>query len=173
MPNTTKRRIYDSQLHAQFVTFSCYHRRRLLDLSDARQIVVNLLASELRVSNGICSGFVVMPDHVHATVWFPEINQLSPFMKRWKHNSSIQLKKFLRGVLPHYARSTDHKDPFWQPRYYPFNLFSEKKALEKLNYMHMNPVRTGFVENPCDWQHSSARFFDLSESSDVPLKCIF
>ena len=34
-----KRRIYDDELHAQFVTFSCYRRRRLLDHPSARQVV--------------------------------------------------------------------------------------------------------------------------------------
>ncbi|MCG8583705.1 MAG: transposase [Pirellulales bacterium] len=148
------RRVYDDEHHAQFVTFSCYKRRRLLDHPDARQIVIEFLASELECRSGVCSGFVIMPDHVHAIVWFPETNQLSDFMKQWKQRSSLRLKKFLRGVLQKYACSTDRRDPFWQPRYYPFNLYSEKKAIEKLNYMHLNPVRAGLAEECCDWPHS-------------------
>ncbi len=66
------RRIYDDELHAQFVTFSCYHRRRLLDHARARQVVISLLATELTTHEGTCCGFVVMPDHVHAIVWFHE-----------------------------------------------------------------------------------------------------
>ena len=168
-----KRQIYDDEHQAQFVTFSCYRRRRLLDLPDARRIVIDLLASELRDRSGICSGFVVMPDHVHAIVWFPETRQLSLFMKQWKQRSSLRLKKLLRGVLPQYARATDRRDPFWQPRYYPFNLFSEKRAREKLDYMHLNPVRAGLVQQPCDWPHSSACFFERGEPVGVPLEWVF
>ena len=76
-----KRRIYDDELHAQFVTFSCYRRRRLLDHPRARQVVMGVLADELRKREGICCGFVVMPDHVHAIVWFPEAGCLSSFMQ--------------------------------------------------------------------------------------------
>jgi len=168
-----KRRIYDDELHAQFVTFSCYRRRRLLDHPQTGQIVIALLASELETRSGVCSGFVIMPDHVHAIVWLPEPGQLSSLMKQWKQRSSLQLKRFLRGRLRQYARSTDQKDPFWQPRYYPFNLYSEKKAREKLDYMHMNPVRAGLVEKPCDWAHSSASYYQRDESVGVPIEWIF
>jgi hypothetical protein len=32
---------------------------------------------------------------------------------------------------------------FWQPRYHDFNVFSEKKYVEKLRYIHRNPVKRG------------------------------
>ena len=127
-----RRRIYDDELHAQFVTFSCYRRRRLLDHPRARQIVMAVLAAELNHHGGTCCGFVVMPDHVHATVWFPEMKGLSPFMQVWKGRSSRQLKRFVRGQLPEYAKWVDLRQPFWQPKYYPFGLYSERKAKEKL-----------------------------------------
>ena len=81
----------------------------------------------------------VMPDHVHATVWFPEVGRLSRFM----------------------------------PKYYPFNLYTEKKALEKLDYMHKNPVTAGLVEQACDWQWSSARYYEQRKSVGVPLGWVF
>ncbi len=168
-----RRRIYDDELHAQFVTFSCCKRRRLLDHARARQVVIGLLATELATHEGTCCGFVVMPDHVHAIVWFHEPGRLSRFMKQWKQKSSVQLKKLVRGQLAGYFKTIDRKDPFWQPRYYPFNLYSEKKAVEKLDYMHLNPVRAGLVEKAVDWPWSSARYFDGGKSVGVPLEWIF
>jgi len=94
-----KRRIHDDEGHAQFVTFSCYRRRRLLDHPRARQVVISLLATELAVHDGACCGFVVMPDHVHAIVWFRENGRLSHFMKQWKQESSVLLKRLVRGQL--------------------------------------------------------------------------
>jgi putative transposase len=44
---------------------------------------------------------------------------------------------------------------FWQRRFYDFNVWSKKKKIEKLNYMHMNPVRRGLVEGPKGWKWSS------------------
>ncbi|HUT91003.1 MAG TPA: transposase [Thermoguttaceae bacterium] len=169
----TERRIYDDELHAQFVTFSCYRRRRLLDHPRARQIVISVLADELNDHTGTCCGFVVMPDHVHAIVWFDEVQQLSPFMRVWKSRSSRQLKQFVRGQLRQYTKKFDPREPFWQPKYYSFNLFTEKKALEKLDYMHLNPVRAGLVQRACDWQWSSARYHEHGEPVGVPMGWVF
>ena len=168
-----KRQIYDDELHAQYVTFSCYRRRRLLDHARARQVVMGVLAEELGKHRGICCGFVVMPDHVHAILWFPEAGSLSQFIQVWKSRSGRQLKKFVRGQLQEYAKSVDRKDPFWQAKYYPFNLCSEKKAREKLEYMHLNPVRAGLVEEAFDWQWSSARYYEQGKSVGVPLGWVF
>jgi len=48
---------------------------------------------------------------------------------------------------------------FWQARYYDFNVWSEKKRVEKLRYRHRNPVTRGLVERPEDWAWSSFRHY--------------
>jgi REP-associated tyrosine transposase len=167
------RRIHDDELHAQFVTFSCYRRRRLLDHPRTKQIVIAILAAELNEHGGTCCGFVIMPDHVHAILWFAEVERLSPFMRVWKSRSSRQLKKFVRGQLGQYAKTFDPKEPFRQPKYYPFSLYTEKKAQQKLDYMHLNPVRAGLVKQACDWHWSSARYYEQGKSVGVPIEWIF
>jgi putative transposase len=132
-----------------------------------------MLADEVGKFHGTCCGFVIMLDHVHAIVWFAETEQLSSFMQKWKSRSSRKLKRFVRGELREYARSLDPKQPFWQPKYYPLNLYTEKKAREKLDYMHMNPVRAGLVEQACDWQWSSARYYEQGRPVGVPLGWVF
>jgi hypothetical protein len=53
----------------------------------------------------------------------------------------------------------------WQRRFYDFNVWSESKRLEKLQYMHGNPVKRRLVENPGDWPWSSWRFYHLVDTS--------
>jgi putative transposase len=154
------RRVYDRDGNAHFVTFSCYHRRRLLDHDDAKQVVVDLLNDQLGRQRGRCVGFVIMPDHVHAIVWFPMPDQLSHFLKQWKQRSSVVIKRLLRTRLTAYAATFSQADPVWQARFYDFNLYSERKIEEKLVYMHQNPVRAGLVRAPCDWPWSSARYYE-------------
>jgi len=60
----------------------------------------------------------------------------------------------------------------WQPKYYAFNVFSEAKAREKLDYMHNNPVKAGLVENPCDWLYSSARWYLMGRSVGVAISWV-
>ena len=163
------KRTYDREGHAHFATFSCYRRRRLLDHDRTKKVVLGVLNSQLDRQGGRCVGFVVMPDHVHAVVWFPMADQISRFMKQWKQRSSIQIKRLIREALVRYAGTMDLTEPVWQAGYYDFNLFTDWKTEEKLAYMHQNPVRAGFVERPCDWPWSSARYYELGRSVGVPV----
>jgi putative transposase len=52
---------------------------------------------------------------------------------------------------------------FWQARYYDFNVWSERKFVEKLRYIHRNPVKRGLVERPEDWVWSSFRHYANGE----------
>jgi len=163
------RRIFDNEGHAQFVTFSCYRRRRLLDDDRCKRIVIGTLGSELAKRKGICIGFVIMPDHVHTLVWFPRPGRLSDFMQVWKQRSSVQIHRVLETQLQHCGKSIPADEPVWQARYYAFNAFSEERLHEKLTYMHQNPVRAGLAVRAVDWPWSSARWSEERKSVGVPI----
>jgi len=84
-----------------------------------------------------------MPEHVHLLVSEPERSQLAVALQMLKQNVARQ--------LPHLADGT----PFWQARYYDFNVWTEAKRIEKLRYIHRNPVKRGLVQTPDDWAWSS------------------
>ena len=90
------RQVFDDQLYAHFVTFLVDRRRRLLDLDHPRRILLGVLNEELDTLDARCVGFVVMPDHVHAVVWFPTTGQLSGFMHAWKRKSSFLIRSWYR-----------------------------------------------------------------------------
>jgi len=75
--------------------------------------------------------------------------------------------------MPDYTKSIDSKQPFWQPKYYPLNLYSQQKAQEKLDYMHLNPVRRGLVQQACDWRWSSACYYEQGKRVGVPIGWVF
>jgi REP element-mobilizing transposase RayT len=56
---------------------------------------------------------------------------------------------------------------FWQTRFHDFNVWTEKKRVEKLRYMHRNPVKRGLAAEPEDWRWSSYRFYYLDEPGPV------
>jgi len=61
-------------------------------------------------------------------------------------------------------------DPFWQARYYDFNVWSESKFVEKLRYIHRNPVVRGLVEQPEDWPWSSFRHYFTGANGVVEIE---
>ena len=60
--------------------------------------------------------------------------------------------------------------PFWQARYYDFNLWSERKFTGKLRYIHRNPVTRGLVDRPEHWPWSSFRHHLTGEHCGVELE---
>ncbi|MGI0079880.1 MAG: hypothetical protein ACRECH_09665, partial [Nitrososphaerales archaeon] len=53
----------------------------------------------------------------------------------------------------------------WQRRFVPFDVYTEKKTLEKLDYMHNNPVKRRLVAVAGDWAWSSWRFYCREDGS--------
>jgi putative transposase len=80
-----------------------------------------------------------LPEHVHLLVSEPPNGLLANAIRSLK--LSVTLRRRER--------------PFWQARYYDFNVFSAKKRIEKLKYIHRNPVTRGLVAKPEDWAWSS------------------
>jgi putative transposase len=111
-----------------------------------------------------------MPDHVHAVIWFSETGTLSSFVRVWKQRSSFQIKRIMKEHLKSYFSKIPVSDPIWQPGYHDFNIYSEEKLREKVDYMHNNPVRAGLVESPEHWKYSSARFHLDGKSVAVPIE---
>jgi len=57
----------------------------------------------------------------------------------------------------------------WQRRFYDFNVWSECKRVEKLRYMHRNPVKRGLVLEPEQWEWSSYRSYACEEVGIVKI----
>lgn len=152
---------FDTPNDAHFLTFSCYRRLALFSSAAIRDAFADHLEAcrtrhgfELRV-------WVIMPEHVHLVVvprgGEPSMAALlrslkEPFarlvLKRWRELDAAILKRVAdpRG---------QHR--FWQRGGgYDRNIRSRDELLEKIRYIHENPVRRGVVDRAGDWRWSSA-----------------
>jgi len=114
----------------------------LLDSLTAKEAFERTL-ERVRVWYGCyITGYVVMPEHVHLLISEPERLKLSAAIQMLNQITSQKLR-------------AKHLPRFWQVRYYDFPVWSEAKRIEKLRYIHRNPVERGLVERPEDWKWSS------------------
>ncbi len=153
-------RRYYGKGHLHFITFSCYRRLPLLKTVRARDILVKELG-KLRDETGFhLIGYVVMPEHMHLLMSEPPRGTPSTVLQKLKLRVARKLRKPRKPVcagqmrLP-FAETGEPLRAFWQARFYDFNVYSQGKKREKLNYMHANPVIRGLVRHPRDWQWSS------------------
>jgi putative transposase len=136
MPSNLRRYKQTADLH--FITFSCYRRQPKPGSPSVRTQFERSL-EQTRCAYGLSvSGYVVMPEHVHLLVTEPEKALLATALQALKQSVSRTL-------------TLRHTQAFWQARYYDFNVRSEKKRVEKLRFMHRNPIVRGLVAKPEDW----------------------
>jgi putative transposase len=137
-----------------FLTFSCHRRLPHLATAAARDRFESALERTRRRYNFVVAGYVVMPEHVHLLVSEPRKGLLARAVQALKLSVSV--------------RSVQR--PFWQPRYYDFNVHNEKKRVEKLRYMHRNPVVRGLCAKPEDWPWSSYRHYATGLAGTVEIE---
>jgi putative transposase len=163
MPKGLTRRYGQGHLH--FITCSCYRRLPLLGSVRARNLFVQILG-EVRDRYGLALvGYVVMPEHIHLLLSEPAKGTPSTVMQVLKQRVSRRLRRKPRISMTSrqlklpFREVHDCLAQFWQPRFYDFNVWSLKKKVEKLQYMHLNPVKRRLVSHPKDWPWSSFSFY--------------
>ncbi len=109
----------------------------------SRRIFESALERVRRSSRPHVYGFVVMPEHVHLLLSEPQQDTLADALKSLKQGLS-------RRLIGDAAHS-------WQTRYYDFNIRNYPQFVEKLRYIHRNPVKRGLCERPEDWEWGSFR----------------
>jgi putative transposase len=164
---------HDGRGHLHFITFTCYRRLPLLRSVHARNIFVQILG-EVRDRYGFSLvGYVVMPEHIHLLISEPATGTPSTVIQVLKQRVSRRLRRKKRkpaGQLNlNFAGGDDPLPRFWQRRFYDFNVWSLKKRVEKLHYMHMNPLKRKIVDHPKDWPWSSVSFYANPKHGLIPV----
>ena len=167
MPYGLKRFQRSGQSH--FVTFTCYHRRRGFHSPAVYDLFVQVL-EEMRCRFALCVyGYVVMPEHVHLLLSEPPRGLLADAM----HYLKLSFAKRLVAQVwaPVLGANLGHPSGvFWQKRYYDRNVRDEREFVEKLRYIHRNPVKAGLCELPEAWPWSSFRHYALREKGVVEIE---
>jgi putative transposase len=161
MPWGLKRFYGSGDLH--FITCSFYRRQTLLASEQRRDLFLAVLEQVRQRYGFVVLGYVVMPEHFHLLVSEPEKADPSVVMQALKLG-------FARRVLPTRVSRHGHQtEPahVWQRRFCDYNVRSQRKRVEKLRYIHRNPVRRGLVEKPKQWRWSSFRDYAYGESGPV------
>jgi putative transposase len=161
MANRLIRRYGQGHLH--FITFTCFRRLPLLRSIRARNLFVQILG-ETRDRYGFSLvGYVVMPKHIRLLIGEPEKGTPSTVVQVLKQRVSRRLRRKRRRPSPQlslaFEREEDSLPCFWQRRFYDFNVWSLKKRIEKLEYMHLNPLKRKLVDHPKDGPWSSFAFY--------------
>ncbi len=157
--------MYKTEHHPQFFTATIQEWKHLLAEDKYKQIILDslgFLASEKRV---IINSFVIMSNHIHL-IW-QAINGYTPqqvqhsFLKFTAQQIKLDLQNNNTDLLEQFRVSAaDREFQFWERNPLAIDLYSEEVYLQKMDYIHYNPVEAGLCLLPEDYYYSSARFYE-------------
>ncbi|HUR67256.1 MAG TPA: hypothetical protein VMZ03_12980 [Chitinophagaceae bacterium] len=171
------RKSYVGRGEIYFWTVTINKWQRLLEGDEYKMVIIDSLQYLTDIGKVDVFAFVIMPNHLHL-IW--RINELngkeSPhgsFLKYTAHQFKKMLRKDPLPRLPNYKVNAIDKDyEFWQRDPLAIPLFTKKVAIQKLKYIHNNPMagKWKLAKDRCDYKYSSARYYELNEKSFLFLK---
>ena len=131
---------------------------------DAVQIILDSWSHQ-RKNNGLkLFGYVILENHLHFVAQAPRLDQCIINFKSFTAARLIDLlevrkaeRLLTRLRFAKRAHKQNRQYQFWQEGSHAEQVFSEPVMREKLDYIHYNPVKRGYVDCPEHWRYSSAR----------------
>ncbi len=155
---------------------SVAHDRLLIFQTDKLKRIACDALDEARKSGGfLIFAYVIMPDHYHIitdgtrqpsdTLRFLNGISAKRILDHLKANAPASLEK-----LKMVEKKRGYKYSVWEHHPDTFLVTSESMFMQKVNYIHFNPVKAGLVEHPDDYIYSSSRIWNRRARGDEPLK---
>lgn len=121
------------------------------------------------------SAFAIMPNHLHVLIYFPEsgydlnkiISNAKRFLtyeiiKRLKTNGNHNMLSMMSGGVAAYRKTKGQLHKGFQESFDAKPVYSEAFFMQKLEYIHYNPVRGkwNLASDFTEYEHSSASFYE-------------
>ena len=118
---------------------------------------------------------VVLPDHLHALWRLPDGD--NDYAMRWRLIKSGFSRRLEPGHSAGYRRGTKRERTVWQRRYWEHRIRNDHDYARHIDYIHLNPVKHGYTDQPSDWPWSSIHRFirngsiaaDWGANADIPV----
>lgn len=120
-------------------------------------------------------GYVIMPDHLHL-LRYPQgrADVISDFMRDFKlftsgrisRQAGLEVEADWDALFQEFgARDGNAERQVWQESFWENMTLSKGTFRQKLNYIHMNPVRADLVDDPGDYPYSSYRNYQFGDET--------
>jgi putative transposase len=137
-------RLYENN-STYFLTFNTYKRKSILCRKSVPRFLLDEIKFQCKNLSLNMNAYVIMPEHIHLLVKCIEAKAISKFLKQFKSFSSRGIKRILN----------INDKIIWQRGTYDHVIDGSDDYENHLNYIHLNPVKHGYVERPEDWKWSS------------------
>ena len=120
--------------------------------------------------------YVILENHFHLVVSGSDLSNIMQSLKRHTSRQIIQVlktqrKEWVLNQLSFYKKKYKSESTYqvWQEGFHPELIQSDDMLVQKIEYIHYNPVKRGYVDEAEYWRYSSARNFVLNDHSVIRL----
>jgi len=155
---------------AYFLTLTIVNWIDVFSRKNHRDAIIQSLKYCQEKKGLIVFAYVIMTNHIHLIANTNEPFHLSDTIRDFKKFTSKRIisqiidepesrRDWMLNLmeLKTFDRQGNKNHQFWKEGNHAIELFNEKFVWNKINYIHNNPVESGFVKEPQDWLYSSAR----------------
>ena len=171
----TKRFLISHDTPALYITIVTKDRLPVFRTEQMKRVLCRAL-DEARQSAGILLfAYVIMIEHLHLLTDTPSttsnVLRVIKGLTARRVIDSLKVNNHAASLakLRHQPRARNHSHSLWQTEKNVLPIFSEGMFMEKVNYIHQNPVRAGFVQRATDYRWSSARIWQSGPYEEEPL----
>ncbi len=169
---------HDNSYSTYYCTFTCFDWLPLIDVTNSYDIVYNWF-NHLKSKEVLVVAYVIMPNHLHCILHFPSqdfnLNKLigngKRFMayeiiKRLHIKGEMELILSLSNAVTLRERKKGQLHKVFKSSFDAKPIFSDKFLVQKINYIHHNPVRGkwNLTKDSVSYEFSSASFYELGIS---------
>jgi len=157
-----------------FFTSVAHDRLPIFQTDELKRIFINALNEARRSADLLIFSYVIMPDHYHIITGGKRepsdtlryLNGISAkrIIDHLKENAPASLEK-----LKMFEKKRGYKHSVWEHHPDTFLITSESMLLQKVHYIHQNPVKAALVEHPDDYLYSSSRIWHRRPLENEPL----
>ncbi len=159
-----------------FITFSCFEWLHLFQLTNSYDMVYKWFNHLKEKKNIKTTAYVIMPNHLHCILFFPtadfSLNKIISnakrfiayeIIKRLKETNQTNILQQLENAVTAKEKSKGQKHKVFEESFDAKSIDNQKFFLQKLNYIHLNPVRNkwNLINDWREYEHSSAGFYEL------------
>jgi putative transposase len=160
---------------ALYITIVTKDRLPVFKTDHMKQILCRAINEARRSAHFLLFAYVIMLDHLHLLTSRPSTT--SEVLRVLKGISARRVIDNLKdnghegslAKLQHEQRERKYNYSLWQTEKNVLPVFSEGMFMEKVNYIHQNPVRGGLVQRAVDYRWSSARCWNGYKFDEEPL----
>ncbi|HEX2270198.1 MAG TPA: transposase [Pyrinomonadaceae bacterium] len=158
-----------------YITVVTKNRLPVFQTDRMRELLCTAIDEARRSARFLLFAYVIMLDHMHLLTSRPSTT--SDVLRVLKGITARRIIDFLKingyaislAKLQHQERDRKHRYSLWQTEKNVLPVFSERMFVEKMNYVHRNPVRAGLVKSECEYRWSSARIWAGRQLENEPL----